>query len=82
MTLPRLRVLDRVAQRLARDAIRFVADDGVQIARVAIDVDVDRRHIDADGSLVSSAPIAAMPFARSLRSSPTLATPAPRCGLR
>ena len=63
--LPRLRVLDRVAQRLAGDAIRFVADDRIEIARFAVDVDVDRRRIDADRSLVSSAPTAAMPFARS-----------------
>ena len=28
----RVRVLERVAQRLARNAIRFVADDGIEIA--------------------------------------------------
>ena len=30
--LARLRVLERVAQRLARNAIRFVTDDGIEIA--------------------------------------------------
>ena len=63
--LPRLRVVERVAQRLAGYAIRFFAHDRVQIARRAVDFDIDRRRIDADGSLLSSAPTAAMPFARS-----------------
>ena len=44
MIAPRLRVLDRVAQRLARDAERFLADDGIQVARLAVDRDVNRRR--------------------------------------
>ena len=40
----RLRVLDRIAQRLAGDPERFLADDGIEVARVAVDRDVNRRH--------------------------------------
>ena len=43
--LARLRVLDRVAERLARNSIRFVADDGIEIAGLADDVDLDCRRI-------------------------------------
>jgi hypothetical protein len=33
-----LRMFERVAQRLACDAERFVANDGFQIARLAVDI--------------------------------------------
>jgi len=61
-----LRVLDGVPQRLAGDPKRFVSYERIQIARRAIDVDGDLGGPTTVGSLVSSAPIAAMPFARSL----------------
>ncbi len=41
-----VRVLDRVAQRLAGDAIRLVPDQRIQVARFAVNLDVDLGHLD------------------------------------
>jgi hypothetical protein len=65
--LARLRVLERVAQRLARDPVRFLRTTGFRSREAPSTSTSIAAAATADRSLLSSAPIAAIPLAARTR---------------